>query len=136
NSLSAPHPLLARPNVSRVQPRSSAHVATGGPQPCTAAASAAPAQAAHTIDQIASAYGFPGFYTAGDKGKGQTVGLYELEPYTSSDIAAYQSCYGTHAQVSNVQVDGGATGAEVGEAALDIEQSIGLAPEANFLVYE
>src|SRR5207248_5335274 len=65
------------------------------------------------------------------------VGLSELEPYSPSDIAAYQSCYGTHAQVTNVQVDGGAgSGPGVGEAALDIEQSIGLAPEANFVVYE
>jgi subtilase family serine protease len=135
SSLSVPHPLFARPHAAR--PHASAHVATGGPQPCTAARSAAPGQAAYTADQIASAYGFSGFYSSGNKGKGQTVGLYELEPYSASDIAAYQSCYGTHAQVSNIEVDGGAgSGPGVGEAALDIEQSIGLAPEANFVVYE
>jgi subtilase family serine protease len=113
------------------------HVATGGPQPCSAARAAAPSQAAYTADQIASAYGFSGLYGAGDQGRGQTVALYELEPYASSDISAYQSCYGTHASVSNVLVDGGAGGGPgQGEAALDIEQVIGLAPQATILVYE
>jgi subtilase family serine protease len=65
------------------------------------------------------------------------VALYELEPYAASDVAAYQSCYGTHASVSNVSVDGGAGGGPgQGEAALDIEQVIGLVPRATILVYE
>ncbi|MGA2522243.1 MAG: S8 family serine peptidase, partial [Acidimicrobiales bacterium] len=48
------------------------------------------------------------------------------------------SCYGTDAQVSYVDVDGGpgVSGAGSGEAALDIEQIIGLAPQAHVTVYQ
>src|SRR6185437_15274304 len=50
---------------------------------------------------------------------------------------AYQSCYGTHAAISYVPVDEGAgTGPGSGEAALDIENLIGLAPDVNVLVYQ
>ena len=94
---------------------SARHVATGGPEPCSPASSAASAQGAYTADQIASAYGFSSMYHAGDQGQGQTVAIYELESNDPNDIAAYQSCYGTHASVSDVPVDGGAgTGAGVG----------------------
>jgi len=113
------------------------HVVTGGPQPCAAAVAAAPGQQAYTADQIASAYGFTGLYQSGDEGAGQTVALYELEPFDPNDIAAYQACYGTDATVTTVSVDGGAgSGPGSGEAALDIEELIGLAPEANILVYD
>jgi subtilase family serine protease len=113
------------------------HVVTAGPQPCAAAQATAEAQGAHTDDQIASAYGFSGLYSAGDQGAGTTVALYELEPVEASDIAAYQACYGTHTAVSYDRIDGGAgVGAGGGEAALDIENVIGLAPASNVLVYE
>ena len=92
---------------------------------------------AYTADQIAAAYGFSGLYAAGDTGAGTTIALYELEPDDPADIAAYQACYGTHTAVSYVTVDGGAgRGAGGGEAALDIENTIGLAPGANVLVYQ
>ncbi|MFZ1995630.1 MAG: putative Ig domain-containing protein, partial [Solirubrobacteraceae bacterium] len=114
-----------------------AHVVTGGPQPCAAASSAAPGQQAYTADQVASAYGFSGLYGAGSSGAGVTVAVYELEAVDPADIAAYQSCYGTHAAVSYVPVDRGAgTGPGSGEAALDIENLIGLAPNVNVLVYQ
>src|SRR6202035_913799 len=74
---------------------------------------------------------------AGDQGAGVTVAVYELEPNDPNDIAAYQSCYGTNASVSYFPVDGGAgTGSGSGEAALDIEDVIGLAPKANIVVYQ
>jgi hypothetical protein len=66
-----------------------------------------------------------------------TVAVYELEPDDPADIAAFQSCYGTHARVSYVRVDGGAgSGAGSDEAALDIENLIGFAPRVNVLVYQ
>jgi subtilase family serine protease len=134
----APRPLLVRaPAGTRRAPLARAHVVTGGPQPCAAASSAAPGQDAFTADQIASAYGFAGLYTAGDNAHGITVAVYELEPDDASDIATYQSCYGTHATISYVPVDEGAgTGPGSGEAALDIENLIGLAPDATVLVYQ
>jgi subtilase family serine protease len=116
---------------------SSAHVATGGPQPCLKASEVAPGQGAYTADQVATAYGFSGIYATGDQGQGVTIGAYELEPDAPSDVAAYQSCYHTAATVKYVKVDGGAgTGIGQGEAALDIEQLIGLAPRAKILVYQ
>ena len=48
-----------------------------------------------------------GLYASGDLGAGVTVALYELEPYTASDVAQFQSCFGTSATVTNVAVDGG-----------------------------
>jgi subtilase family serine protease len=138
NGLDRAHPLLLRPSLTgrRAAQLARAQVVTGGPQPCSAATTAAPGQSAFTADQIASAYDFSGAYAAGDQGAGATIAVYELEPYSTADIAAYQACYGTHAQVTNVPVDGGAgTGAGSGEAAFDIEQLIGLAPQANIVVY-
>ena len=112
-------------------------VVTGGPQPCSAV-SAASSVGAYTADQIASAYGFSALYGQGDEGQGQSVAVIEGEPNLASDIAAYQSCYGTNTSVSYVGVDGGpgAAGPGSGEAALDIEQIIGLAPKANVVVYQ
>ena len=116
---------------------SAAPAATGVAQPCSAATSAGAAYGAFTADQIASAYGYQNLYDDGDLGSGAAVALYELEPFSSSDIASYQSCYGTDATVTTSTVDGGAgTGAGSGEAALDIEDVIGLAPQAKIHVYE
>jgi subtilase family serine protease len=124
--VTAPRPMAASP-----------HVVTGGPQPCSAAVSAAPGQDAYTADQIASAYRFSSLYGAGDEGAGVTVALFELEPNLASDISAYQSCYGTSATVNYIKEDGGAgSGAGAGEAALDIEDVIGLAPKATVDVYQ
>ncbi len=142
NNLTLPQPAgLARPatRARTTEPETSQapQVVTGGPQPCTAAADAAPSNSAYTADQIASAYSFSALYGAGDEGAGETVAVLELEPDLPSDIAAYQSCYGTDATVSYVQEDGGVkSGAGSGEAALDIEDIIGLAPQAAIDVYQ
>lgn len=143
STVSAPQPLLARPSRgSLAQPqllRSHAvgRVATGGPQPCSAASTAAGQQNAYTADQVASSYRFSGLYEAGDEGQGETIAVFELEPNDPNDITAFQQCYGTSAAVSYVPVDGGAgSGPGEGEAALDIEQAIGLAPRARILVYQ
>ena len=118
-------------------PLAAGHVATGGAQPCDGARSAAASQHAYTADQIASAYGFSGPYGAGDRGAGTTVAMYELEPVSAADLAAYEACYGLHSNIAYVPVDGGAgSGAGSGESALDIENLIGLAPAANVVVYE
>ena len=113
----------------------------GGPQPCSAAQAQ---QANHglTADELATAYQFSSLYGAGDLGAGQTIAMFEEQPYDPVDIASYQACYQTAASVSNVDVDGGPgpyqppPGSGDGESALDIETAIGLAPKANILVYE
>jgi subtilase family serine protease len=137
DTLAHPRPLIQRSAVPAARPRATAHVVTGGPQPCAGALAGQAGQGGFTTDQIASAYGLSGLYTAGDQGAGQTIVLYELEPYDPNDIRAFQACYGTHAPISNIPVDGGAGGgAGAGEAALDIEQTIGFATGANIVVYE
>ncbi len=125
-------------------PAARPRVPTGGPQPCSSAQALQP-MGGLTADEVATAYQFSSLYGGGDLGAGQTVALFEQQPYNPTDVATYQACYGTSAAIlPNVDVDGGpgpyvppsAGGSGDGESALDIEQVIGLAPKANILVYQ
>ena len=143
DTLTVAKPLLVRAHAATQTPRSRPHVVTGGPQPCPAASATASTMGGLTADQVAGAYGLSGLYESGgsggsaDEGAGQSIAVLELEPYDPNDIAAYQQCYGTSAPLANIPVDGGAgSGPGTGEAALDIENVIGLAPRANVVVYE
>ena len=96
-----------------------------------------PAPTLYTANQLATAYSFSSFYSASDLGAGQTVGLFELEPNEASDISAYQSCYGTNASVTYQETTAGVgPGYGSGEAALDIEDVIGLAPDVSIEVFQ
>ncbi|MCL6104086.1 MAG: S53 family peptidase, partial [Actinobacteria bacterium] len=113
------------------------NISFSGPQACSTASQVAASNSSYTADQIATAYNISSFWTRSLFGQGETIALYELEPYLSSDIQAFQSCYGTSTVIQNVSVDGGpGTGAGSGEAVLDIENIIGVAPEAKILVYQ
>jgi subtilase family serine protease len=137
DDLTVPEPLGFTPSPAHTRPHLAPSVTTGGPQPCPTASSDADEFGAYTADQLASAYQFSSFYEAGDWGAGQTVALFELESYLPSDISTYQSCYKTSTSVTNVPVHGGSgSGAGKGEAALDIEDLIGLAPQVSIDVYE
>jgi hypothetical protein len=114
--------------------RSRPATAHAGPAPCAAAA-ALQATGAWTADQLASTYSLSTLYGEDREGSGQRVAIYELEPFTPSDIAAYESCFGLNVPVTTVAVDGGAAGPQLGEAALDIEAVAGLAPGASITVY-
>jgi subtilase family serine protease len=138
DNLSVPHPQgLSSPHMHRGNARP--HVATGGPQPCSQAIN--DPQGGYTADLIASAYQLPPIYQAGNLGQGQTVAVFEQQPFDPSDIGAYQACYGTAASVSPVTVGIG-PGTDIpgttddSEAALDIEMVVGLAPKASVLVYQ
>jgi subtilase family serine protease len=122
---------------ARARTHSSGAAVSSGPQACAAASTEAAEEWGYTAPQIASHYGLSGFYAAGDEGSGVTIALYELEPFSASDIAAYQACMGTGTTVDVTSVDGGAgTGSGSGEAATDVEDVIGLAPRAQVQVYE
>ena len=116
---------------------------TGGPQPCQAATSAASVVGAHTADELASAYGFAGLYAAGDFGAGETIAIFELEPFSESDVQAYDECYfptqaGAMASALHVlDVDGirGGVPSDV-ESTLDVEDVSSFAPQATIDVYE
>ncbi len=135
DSLAVPTPAgLARSRPARPRAANAARrtaVAPGATKDCS------PGAGGLTAGQIAAAYGLTDLYAAGDGGAGATVALFELEPYSAADIAAYQSCYGTTTSVTNINIDGGpGSGSGQGEAALDIEDLIGLAPHASILVYQ
>src|SRR5260221_9127243 len=72
--------------------------------------------------------------------EGQTVGLLELDGFSSSDIAAYTACFGGGGtNIRTIPIDGfnGAPGVNAAEVALDIETILGLAPHlASLRVYE
>jgi subtilase family serine protease len=128
-----------------------AHV-TGAPSACTAAQLDATESGGLTDDQIANSYGATGLYQAGDFGSGQHVAVYELEPFSASDIEGFDTCYfgatkaaqmsGTDGNnagslLSVVPVDGGQLpGQGSDESLLDIEDVSAMAPEANIDVYE
>ena len=118
--------------ASRLTPRSA------GPTPCQDAASVASQYGGFTADQLAAYYDMTPLYSLGDFGQGVHVAIAEFEPDLPSDIAAYQACYGTSGTVNYVPVDGTSPtgpGTDV-EAAMDIEDVIGLAPQATVDVYQ
>jgi subtilase family serine protease len=148
DSSAAPQPLtrrarhqgpLAQPlDAGQATGTSSVPAATqAGPQACSQASDVGGQNGGYTDNQLATAYGFSGLYQAHDDGAGTTVAVYELQPDSPSDIAAYESCYGINTSISYVSVDGGAGhGAGSDEAAFDIENLIGFAPGAKVLVYQ
>ena len=111
--------------------------AASGPSACSAAVNAGQETGGWTENQLAKAYSFTGLYTKGQLGAKTTVALFELDPYATSDISAFQTCYKTAVPITKINVDGGdGTGAGEGEATLDIETVIGLAPKTSLHVYE
>ncbi len=120
----------ARTNAKGVaQPQAAA---ASGPQPCALAS-----ESAITANTFAAVYGMNLLYAMGDLGKGVRVGVLELEPNLTSDIAAYEKCYKISTKVNYIKVDGGVgTGAGEGEAALDIETIAGFVPDATIDVYQ
>jgi subtilase family serine protease len=114
---------------------------TGAPNPCSDAANAASEFGGLTDDQIANAYGATSLYAAGDTGAGVSIGVYELEPYSPSDLASFDQCYfgsgSTPGGISLTNVDGGQpSGYGSGESILDIEDVSAMAPGAHIDVYE
>jgi hypothetical protein len=125
---------------SNVTPTPNVQFANGiGPEACSAVTSnTGVGHGAYSASQLANTYNFSGLYSEGRTGAGQSIAVYELESYAPSDIATYDACYGITPSISNVLVDGGPTGpaAGSGESALDIEDAISFAPNANIIVYE
>ena len=146
-NLAVPHSQLRRAPAVRVVRTPAALrtsrpsvAAAGAPHACAAGAKDALAGGGWTDEQIAAAYGLSGLYARGDLGAGQTIALFELEPFSTSDLATFDRCYfGTShtSQVTTVPVDGFAlSGTGSGESILDIEDVSALAPAAKLLVYE
>lgn len=125
--------------ISRPKPARAASPTrrTAGPLPCAAATNEANSTGGQTADLLAGYYNMSPFYGLGDLGQGVSIALVEFEPVSAKDISAYQSCYKIPNTVSYVKVHGGAgTGAGGGEAALDVDNVMGLAPDSGVRVYE
>ena len=116
----------------------------GSPTPCTDATADAASYGGLTDDQIAHAYGAFGLYGAGDFGQGQHIAVYELEPFETSDIKTFDTCYfgktaaaAMQSRLSVIPVDGGQlAGYGSDESVLDIEDVSAMAPGADIDVYE
>ncbi len=116
--------------------RASSPEATG-PQACADAKDVAAEDDAFTATEFAEGYGFTPLYQLGDLGQGVRIALFELSGNATSNISTYKACYGLKTTVNYIKVDGGASnndGEE--EATLDIEDALGLAPDATIDVYQ
>jgi kumamolisin len=93
-----------------------------------------------TLQQLRHAYGFDTLYAQGWSGQGATIILGELGAFNSHDVQLYMNCAGFNGKVSYVNVDNvpptDTTGPWSEEATMDLELVIGLAPNANIMVYQ
>lgn len=125
------HPLdhLADLTQSKPRPNFSVH----------SKASPNAAQSGFGPSDLSGAYDAAPLQSSGLQGSGQTVAVFELDGYPSSDITAYLQNYSLGIpSISNVLVDGfnGSAGAGAIEVDLDIEVVAAMAPKANQIVYE
>jgi subtilase family serine protease len=95
----------------------------------------------YTVGDTANFYDFNPLYRQGIQGRGQTVGIMTLANFNPADVYAYWQDIGLQVKrnrITLVPVDGGtpvAVGVGDDETSLDVEQSGGLAPQANIRVY-
>ncbi len=88
---------------------------------------------------IASIYDLNSASLPSSKGLGQTIGLFELDGFTGSDITAYETKFRLPSvQPTTVLIDGfnGKPGSGADEVTLDIELQMAVAPSAKIIVYE
>lgn len=140
NDLSAVRPsslVAARQPQGRRNERDS-RISGSGPAPCAAASDVSSAGGALTDAELAAHYGMDPLYALGDFGQGVRIAIAEFESDSPTDVSAFQACYGFDATVNYIPVKGGAAPGpgEDAEAAMDIENVIGLAPEATIDVYQ
>lgn len=96
----------------------------------------------YTSGDVANLYGVNGLYKMGLNGSGETMGIATFADFRPSDAYHYWDAIHLKTKpgrISQVMVDGGGQigqSAGSGETALDVEQSGGLAPDANIIVYD
>jgi kumamolisin len=126
------HPPIPARKTPVVKPKASNCPAAGQ--------SGSGSQVAYIPSQFAKAYNYDALHNAGLQGQGQTVGVFELDGYSASDIQTYAQCFGGGSvPLQNVILDGfnGQPGAGAIEVELDIEMIISQAPSlSKLLVYE
>jgi kumamolisin len=96
----------------------------------------------YTVGDVANLYDINPLYKAHINGQGQTIGIATLANFEPSDAYTYWSLIGLPVapnRITQVHVDGGgllSAEAGSGETCLDVEQSGGLAPAAQIIVYD
>ncbi|HEX7731048.1 MAG TPA: S53 family serine peptidase [Rhodanobacter sp.] len=94
----------------------------------------------YTVGDVADLYDINPLYRHGITGKGSTVAIVTLSNFYPADAQTYWDTIGLATKpnrITQVHVDGGgAIDDGSGETALDVEQSGGLAPYANIIVYD
>lgn len=127
------------PVLSRSKPALSGKAGANCPTEGHGSGSAT-SQVAYIPSQFATAYDYAGLHNAGLLGAGQTVGVFELDGYSQSDVQTYTQCFGGgNVSVSNVVLDGfnGQPGQGAVEVELDMEVIMSMAPKlGKLLVYE
>src|SRR6266478_2656612 len=93
-----------------------------------------------TPNQTAAAYNLNELYSAGYRGEGQTLALFELDTFQASDLSNYVSCFGHgHTAIQTVVTGKGAVPTDGGvlEVELDAELVLSAAPQLGILrIYE
>ena len=96
----------------------------------------------YTVGDVANLYNVNPLYKHGITGQGSTIGIVTLANFLPADAETYWSDIGLATKpdrITQVHVDGGADfGVAAGsiETSLDVEQSGGMAPNANIIVYD
>ncbi|MGZ3647000.1 MAG: S53 family peptidase [Ktedonobacteraceae bacterium] len=107
---------------------------------CPAAGQSGGSQVAYIPGQFAKAYNYDGLHNSDLQGQGQTVGVFELDGYSLSDVQTYSQCFGGGSvPIQNVVLDGfnGQPGAGAIEVELDMEVILSQAPNlAKLIIYE
>ncbi|MFC5582322.1 S53 family peptidase [Rhodanobacter terrae] len=110
--------------------------------PCTGNPTATCTPGEFTVGDVANRYNINPLYKAGVNGKGSTIGIATLANFLPADAYSYWSTIGLAVKpdrITQVHVDGGGplgSAAGSGETSLDVEQSGGLAPWADIIVYD
>lgn len=109
---------------------------------CTGNPTASCTPGEYTVGDVANRYNINPLYKAGVNGKGSTIGIATLANFVPNDAYAYWNAIGLSVKpnrITQVHVDGGGPlsgPAGSGETSLDVEQSGGLAPWADIIVYD
>jgi kumamolisin len=126
------HPPIPGHNAPAINPRVGSN--------CPAAGQSGGSQVAYIPSQLAKAYNYDGLHSSGLQGQGQTVGVFELDGYSLSDVQTYTRCFGGGTvPIKNVILDGfnGQPGAGAIEVELDMQVILSQAPKlAKLIVYE
>jgi len=130
-----------RPNIKTGGPVRSAHRIN--PVKSSKAPATTDEPGVWTVQDFAEYYNVEPLYSKGISGSNQTIGIVTLASFTTSDAFAYWNSLNLKVNKNRIkvlQIDGGsgppsdASGSD--ETTLDVEQSGGIAPGANLLVYE